>query len=125
MQAKVISVLKPFLAFASSFWPCHVHNMLILILDLRFKNLELIKDYVDLELAMQVVANYDRDFNATFAHSLSCLNTKFNNYYIYYNYRGVFGSLAFTEKVVMELIRTQLSLFKRIIVPIDPLSPFA
>jgi hypothetical protein len=33
MQAKVISVLKPFLAFVSSFQPRHVHNMLVLMLE--------------------------------------------------------------------------------------------
>jgi len=59
MQAEVIGVLKPFLAFASSFQHCHVHNMLVLILDLRFMNLGFIRDYVDLELAMHVVTNYD------------------------------------------------------------------
>jgi hypothetical protein len=29
MQAKIIGVLKPFLAFASSFQTCHAHNMLV------------------------------------------------------------------------------------------------
>jgi len=59
MQARVIGVLKHFLAFTSSFQPCHVHNMLVLIIDLHFMNLEHIRDYVDLELAMQVATNYD------------------------------------------------------------------
>jgi hypothetical protein len=59
MQAEVINVLKPFLAFTSSLQPYHVHNMLVIILDLCFMNLGLIRDYVDLELAMQVATNYD------------------------------------------------------------------
>jgi len=52
MQTKVIGVLKLLLAFASSFQPCHVHNMLVIMLDPCFKNLQLVGDYVGLELAM-------------------------------------------------------------------------
>jgi len=52
MQVKVIGVLKVFLAFASSFQPCHAHNVLVFMFDPHFKNLQLIKDYVSLELAM-------------------------------------------------------------------------
>jgi hypothetical protein len=52
MQTKVIGVLKLLLAFASSFQPCHVHDMLVIMFDPCFKNLQLIGDYVGLELAM-------------------------------------------------------------------------
>jgi hypothetical protein len=52
MQTEIIGVLKVLLAFASSFQPCHAHNMLVIMLDLRFKNLQFIGDYVGLELAM-------------------------------------------------------------------------
>jgi hypothetical protein len=58
MQAKIIGVLKPFLAFASSFQTYHAHNMLVFMLDPHFKSPQLIKDYVGLELAIQVV-DYD------------------------------------------------------------------
>jgi hypothetical protein len=37
---------------------------------------------------------------------------------------NVFGSLAFAKKVAMGLIKTELSLFKRIAVLIDLFSPF-
>jgi hypothetical protein len=37
----------------------------------------------------------------------------------------VFGSLASIEEVIMGFIRAQLSLFKRIAMPINPLIPFA
>jgi len=37
---------------------------------------------------------------------------------------NVFGSLAFAKKVAMAFIKTELSLFKRIAVLIDPFSPF-
>ncbi len=36
----------------------------------------------------------------------------------------VFGSLAFVKEIVMGLIKAQLSLFKRIVVLIDPFNPF-
>jgi hypothetical protein len=35
MQVEIIGVLKPVLAFASSFQPHDVHNMIILMLDLQ------------------------------------------------------------------------------------------
>jgi hypothetical protein len=52
MQIEVIGVLKLLLAFASSFQPRHAHNMLIIMFDQHFKNLQLIGDYVGFELAM-------------------------------------------------------------------------
>ncbi len=52
MQIEFFGVLKLFLAFASSFQPCHAHNMLVIMLVPHFKNLQLIGDYVGLELAM-------------------------------------------------------------------------
>jgi hypothetical protein len=52
MQTEVIGALKLFLAFASSFQPRHVHNILVIMLGPHFKNLQLIGDYFGLELAM-------------------------------------------------------------------------
>jgi hypothetical protein len=54
MQAKVIGLLKPFLAFTSSFQPCATHNMLVFMFDSWFKNLHFIHDFVGIQLAMQV-----------------------------------------------------------------------
>jgi len=42
MQVEVIDVLRPFLAFASSSQLQAIHNMLVLMLDLRFKKIQLI-----------------------------------------------------------------------------------
>jgi hypothetical protein len=39
MWVEINGVLKPLLAFVLSFQPCAVHNMLVIMLDLRFKNL--------------------------------------------------------------------------------------
>jgi hypothetical protein len=52
MQTKIIGVLKLLLAFASSIQPHHAHNMLVIMFDLHFKNLQLIGNYVGFELAM-------------------------------------------------------------------------
>jgi len=52
MQTEIVGALKLLLAFASSFQPRHAHNMLVIMLDPHFKNLQLIGDYVGLELAM-------------------------------------------------------------------------
>jgi hypothetical protein len=60
MQVEVIDVLKPFLAFASSSQLQAIHNMLVLMFDLCFKKFQLIWDYVGIELAMQVVVEYDK-----------------------------------------------------------------
>jgi hypothetical protein len=42
MQVEVIDVLRPFLAFASSFQPQVIHNMLVLMLDLCSKKIQLV-----------------------------------------------------------------------------------
>ncbi len=55
IQNEVIGVLKRFLAFASSFQPRYAHNMMVFMFDPRF-----IRDYVGLELAMQVVTMIKR-----------------------------------------------------------------
>jgi hypothetical protein len=38
-----------------------IHNVLILMFDLHFKNLQFIGDYVGLELTMQVATKYDQE----------------------------------------------------------------
>jgi hypothetical protein len=129
MQAKVISVLKPFLAFASSFQPCHIHNMLIFIIDLHFMNLEHIRDYVDLELAMQVVINYDREILISLLlivyHASTPNSTTVKTITFAVIGLSVFGSLASTEEVVMGFIKAELSPFKKTAMPINILSSFA
>jgi hypothetical protein len=102
--------------------------MLILILDPHFKNLELIRDYGALELAMQVAINYDQKtlmplllivYHASTPNSRTI--TSFTTTMVELS---VFGSLVFIEKIIMGLIKTELSFFKRIVAPINPLSPF-
>jgi hypothetical protein len=56
----MIILLKPFLAFAFSLQLQSAHNMLVLMLDPCFKNLQLIRNYVELEVVMEIVVEYDR-----------------------------------------------------------------
>jgi hypothetical protein len=48
-----------FLAFAFSLQTRSAHNMLVLMLDPCFKNLQLIRNYVRLEVVMKIVIEYD------------------------------------------------------------------
>jgi hypothetical protein len=53
MNSHVIDVLTPFLTFSSS--NVKAHNMLVIMLDLYFKNIKVIQDYVN----NIVVVKYD------------------------------------------------------------------
>jgi hypothetical protein len=103
--------------------------MLVFIFDPRFKNLQFIKDYVGLKLAMQVVVDYDREILMplllTIYHTLTpnlSIVTFVASIVIEV---GVFKSLASIEELAMGLIRTELSFFRRTILLIDTFSPFA
>jgi len=114
MQVEVIGVLKSFLTFASSFQPHHAHNMLVFTFDLCFKNLQFIRDYVGLELVMQVVVDYDQEILMPLLsivyHALTpnliivVISTLVE--------LGVFKSFAFIEKTTMEFIIFKLLLLK-------------
>jgi hypothetical protein len=47
MNSHVIDVLTPFLTFSSSYIDVKAHNMLVIMLDLCFKNIKVIQDYVN------------------------------------------------------------------------------
>jgi hypothetical protein len=46
MLSPIVSILSPFLAFATSFFPTKVHNMLPMMLDLRFKGMKVVREFV-------------------------------------------------------------------------------
>jgi hypothetical protein len=98
------------------------------MLDLHFKNLQLIRDYVGLELAIQVVVNFDREILMplllTIYHALTPNSAIVTSVASTVVELGVFGSLAFTKKVAMGLITIELLLFRRTAMPIDLFSPF-
>ncbi len=59
MMAKVQVILGPFLAFTSIYNASKTHNMLTLMLDLRFKSLDVVKTFVRHEKMIQMVVEYD------------------------------------------------------------------
>ena len=59
MAGQVAAVLRPFLAFSRKYNEGQAQNMLALMLDPRFKGLELLQDYVGREVAKKVVDEYD------------------------------------------------------------------
>jgi hypothetical protein len=58
MNSHVIDVLTPFLTFSSSYIDAKAHNMLVVMLDLCFKNIKIIQDYVN-NIVASVVVEYD------------------------------------------------------------------
>jgi hypothetical protein len=51
--------LKPFLEFLKSFDFCQIHNMLALMLDPRFKSLQVMKSFVGHNNAIHFIVKYD------------------------------------------------------------------
>ncbi len=101
--------------------------MLVFMLDPHFKNLQFIRDYVGLKLAMQIVVDYDQNilmpFLLTIYHTLtpnSIIAT-----FVASTVVEISVSKSSIEEFAMGFIRTKLSFFKRTILPIDPFSPFA
>ena len=60
MAKTAVDVMKPFLRFSLQFVADQAQNMLSLMLDPRFKGLELVIQYVGVAAAKQVVEDYDR-----------------------------------------------------------------
>ncbi len=58
MNSHVIDALTPFLIFSSSYIDAKAHNMLVIMLDLCFKNIKVIQDYVN-NIVVSVVVEYD------------------------------------------------------------------
>ncbi len=46
MLSQVVFILSPFLAFATSFFPTKAHNMLTMVLDLIFKGMKVVTEFV-------------------------------------------------------------------------------
>ncbi len=59
MMVEVQAILAPFLVFTSSYNASKAHNMLALMLDLRFKSFDVVKAFVGRAKMIQIVAEYD------------------------------------------------------------------
>lgn len=60
MAFESIVVIKPCLAFAIDFTCEKIHNIMSLMLDLRYEGLHVITDYVEYKKTMHVVVEYDQ-----------------------------------------------------------------
>jgi hypothetical protein len=56
MQQQVPHVLRPFFEFMDCFKLSKAHNMVVFMLDLRFKDLSLMGDYVGHSFIIEIVA---------------------------------------------------------------------
>jgi len=66
MQKKMVQVLNPFLSFMVFFQKAKAHNMLAMILNLRFKGLGLVIQYVGKERIVHIASEYDHQVSFRF-----------------------------------------------------------
>ncbi len=59
MMTQIINILSPFLTFALAYNQADVHNIMAIMLDLWFKNMKVIWDFVGHAHAIQIVTNFD------------------------------------------------------------------
>jgi hypothetical protein len=59
MMVEVMVFLAPFLSFATTYTPTKAHNMFVLILDLHFKCMDVVKTVVGWAKVMEMVVEYD------------------------------------------------------------------
>ncbi len=128
MRAKVIGVLKPFLAFTSSLQPSTTHNMLIFMFDSWFNNLQFIHDFVGIELAMQVVVEYDHEILLLMLlivyNNLTLTSIHVEPTWSITLELGVFGALASIEEATLGFLKAEMSLFKKTIMFTTVFNPF-
>jgi hypothetical protein len=60
IKREAFGVLEVFLSFLKKFDGKKIHNMFALMLDLRYKNLRVVSIFVDKELVVGVVEDYDK-----------------------------------------------------------------
>jgi hypothetical protein len=46
MLNQVVCILAPFFTFVTNYFPTRAHNMLVIILELRFKNMKVVHEFV-------------------------------------------------------------------------------
>ncbi|KAG0584835.1 hypothetical protein M758_3G242300 [Ceratodon purpureus] len=117
MEEEVLAVLEPLLSFAGTFSRQSAHNMLALMLDPRFKGLGLVRDYVGPEKVVGIVFEYDnlvllpllmqcyKRLHPT-AQSQEPVTPISEN--------SIFGAQASAEEVILEQLKSELSLFRRL-----------
>jgi len=106
-------------------WPLHHHFNLISFTTCWFNNLKFIWDYMGLELAMQVVIEYD----CTKVLCLWCWpfiipsNDDCYQCWILLCLSWVFGALGSIENATLRLLKFELSFFKKTVLHVNVFSP--
>jgi hypothetical protein len=124
MASEVATVLQPFLSFARTFDAGKAHNMLALMLDPRFKDLEVILNYVGHDVVKQVVDEYDSKvlvpllLKATTILSHVAAVEPAATADLLPARTKLFGAPASTAEANKGLLLTEISLFRRLVV--DP-----
>lgn len=123
MGLEVVKVLAPFLSFAVRFSSDKAHNMLALMLDLRFKSLDCIIQYVGVDRARAIVQEYDNKFlipylvrihrglNPAVVATVEAADPKPVN--------CLFGGPSSTQEATEGLLIATLSVFRRLCIPSD------
>jgi hypothetical protein len=125
MARQVADVLRPFLSFARKFEEGSAHNMICLMLDLHFKGLEVIVDYVGCGVAKEVVDEYNGKVlvpllvKATQFLSRIATAEPATPSALQTSKSILFGALASTVEASKGLLLVELSLFRRLDVEAD------
>lgn len=122
MAGQVALVLRPFLAFAHKYDEGQAHNMLALMLDPRFKGLEVLQNYVGREVAKKVVDEYDTKVLVPMLIKVAAVLSPAPGAHLaiptitQVSPTSLFGAPASTAEASKGLLLGELSLFRRLVV---------
>jgi len=122
IRREVINVLDSFLSFLKVYDKRKVHNMISLMLDLRYKNLHVVSSFVGREQNVVLVEKYDRKSLYPMLvkchehlHPLVRLKKNSTDHNIFdedYNL-DIFENIASTSEPTEEFVKRELLIFRR------------
>ena len=117
MTFEAIEVIKPCFAFAVGFTREKTHNMLLSMLDPRYKRLQVIIDYVGHEKAMHIEVEYDQLVMMPLLVKVSrLLNPSLENILaptLEATIDSLFGHTSSTEEASEGMLKSKLVLFQK------------
>jgi hypothetical protein len=116
MMVEVKAVLAPFLAFTSTYNVVKVHNMFALMLDPRFKSLDILKAFVGKAKVIHMVVEYDIKnlmplLVATFKFQNFNVNGTIELTKIDDDEKSIFGAVTSNKIIFQGLLKIELSFF--------------
>ncbi|KAJ7552447.1 hypothetical protein O6H91_06G055400 [Diphasiastrum complanatum] len=125
MKNEMVGVLEPFLSCLVSFSARKAHNILALMLDPHFKGLSLVRDYVGRDAAIQIVGEYD--VKVLIPLLVTCFNrlnprAQTTQPLEHDVADSLFGHQASDEEATTSLVKSELSLFRRLNIPLEECS---